>query len=1239
MANIESIKQKILQLDAGSFQNLCDSYLYKKGYPSIVSLGGEAGTRKTTLGTPDTYFITSNGKYVFVEYTTQRTNLFAKISEDLEKCLDTAKTDIPHDKISEIIYCHTSSNLTPFQDSELKKLCEDVGVKLVIIGIDKLAEDIYLYHHNISRDFLGISISTDQIQSYDEFINSYNANRMAAPIDTKFLFREKEFQDIINAYLKVNVVILSGSSGTGKTRLALHYVKNHADAKNEKTYCIHSNALPIYEDLKLFLDKPGDYFLFIDDANQLSGLQHIIRYVSMKPEGYNVKILITVRDYALQKVINDVRAITYYEIVNVNVFSENEIKELLETSLGILNSDYQERIIRIAEGNARIAILAGKVACSSNRLESIDDVSQLYEDYYGSNLENNQFFIDKNLCITSGIIAFLDAIHLDYIDALLPILQEKGLNRDSFIENIRMLHEREIVDICNDKAVRFSDQCLSNYLLKYIFFDKRLLSLSKMIKACFSSYKERTVSSVNTLLNIFRNKELLNFVEKEIKLLWDELSTENLPIFFEFVKVFFRINPTETLLLLQNKIESEERVICEWSDIDTEKRKNYPHVENDIIKILGGFADMTDLPTACDLFFQYYLKRPDLFMEFYHAVNIYFGIQRDSFRNSFYTQITFFEKLIEYSNDWKQEFIVIIFLQIAEEFLKLNFSPVEEGRKDAITIYQIPLIMSKDVEKYRKLIWESLTSLSKIEKYREKVRRIFSSYGGIIDDISIPVLQFDLKYIELILKLNFPPDKLTNCLLADKIVQVFSRINYSCESLFFEYFEGESFQLYCLLKGPDYEEYKKRKQQSINHYTLNCDLQMFKKLIDVCSSISGTDNHSSWEVGEGLGIAFDAISNKADLYVDAIKYYIQNDTPNNLHPYHLVDNLFSLLSDSEVYEIIISEEYSQKNAWTYAYYHELPPGLITEKHLQGLYDFLKDTSDRYITSSSMRDVDFLDKYNAIDELALMEGCKIILDKKKYSSFIVDIYFGLLFNYHHNTPREVIQKFNCNLELLEEIYCAMLSYDNHCDYDGQFLKEIYSVRTSILDKYIDSLINIDSFSDYQEKYCCFFDLGDFVEIYNKIFEQLIRNCRFPKITVPYFLESLLLKNQNKPDLFEKQDEWICQCIQLFSKDETKMYCLFSVISKLEIERKKIYVLIFLENNPLFEDFGRIPLIPTSWSWSGSAVPMYSDWIEFLESLLPSLVGLKWIKHKNYIETQISYLKRKIESEQIDEILTR
>ncbi len=1152
MANIESIKQKILQLDAGSFQNLCDSYLYKIGYPNIVSLGGEAGTRKTTLGTPDTYFIAPNGKYVFVEYTTQKTTLFAKIKSDLEKCLDTSRTGVSNDKISEIIYCHTSSNLTPLQDSEIKALCEDIGIRLTVIGIDKLAEDIYLFHHNLSRDFLGISISTGQIQLYDDFIDSYNSNRMAAPIDTRFLFREKEFKDIGDAYLKVDVVILNGAAGTGKTRLALHYVKNHPDANNEKVYCIHSNALPIYEDLKLFIDNPGYYFLFIDDANQLSGLQHIIRYVSMKPEGYNVKILITVRDYALQKVIKDVREITSYEIVNINVFSDGEIKKLLETSLGILNQDYQERIIRIAEGNARIAILAGKVACNSKRLDSINDVSQLYEDYYGSTLEdNNQLLINTNMCITAGIVAFLEAIHLEHMDAFLPILKEKGLNRDDFIENIRMLHEQEIVDICNDKAVRFSDQCLSNYLLKYAFFDKKLLCLSKMIKACFRSYRERTISSVNTLLNIFRNETLFNFVEKEIKLLWDELSTEKSQDFFDFIKVFFRVNPTETLLILQSKIESEEDIICEWRDIDTEKGKNYQNVANDIIEILGGFANMTDFPTACDLFFQYYLKRPDLYMEFYHAVNLYFAINKDSERYNFYTQITFFEKIKEYSDDWKQESVATLFLQIAEEFLKLHFTPAEGGRKNTITIYQIPLVISEGVKKYRKLIWESLYSLCAIEKYKENVRKILSSYGGTIEDISIPVLQFDLEYIKSILESYFPPDEIRNCLLANRIEDVFRYKNLSCKAVFAEYFEGEYLQLYFFLKGPDYKkevnfkERKKLKQKAIEQYISNCDLEKFKRLIDVCNDVSELDEHTSWEVGKGLGIAFDAISLKKDYYVDAIKYYIEKDTPINLHPYHLMGTLFSILSDSEVYQIIISGEYSQKNAWLYAYYHELPPEIITENHLRGLYNFLEDTSDKDITSSAMRDVDFLEKYKRIDEQALIKGCKIILSKIEYSLFIVHIYFDLLFNSYHNKPQETILKFNCNLELFEEMYCAMLSYDTHHDYNGQFLKEIYLVRSSILDKYIGYLINENSFSDHQERHRCFFDLDDFIEIYNKIFEQLLENCRLPRMSVPYFLESLLLPTQDEQDLLGRQDEWIRQCIQRFSNDETKCIAYFQL----------------------------------------------------------------------------------------------
>jgi len=82
-----------------------------------------------------------------------------------------------------------------------------------------------------------------------------------------------------------------------------------------------------------------------------------------------------------KKVINDIREIISYETVNINIFSDDQIKQLLPTSFGILNQHYQEEIMRIAERNTCIAILAGRVAYNSNCLDFIDDMLQMF-DYY-----------------------------------------------------------------------------------------------------------------------------------------------------------------------------------------------------------------------------------------------------------------------------------------------------------------------------------------------------------------------------------------------------------------------------------------------------------------------------------------------------------------------------------------------------------------------------------------------------------------------------------------------------------------------------------------------------------------------------------------------------------------------------------------------------------------------------------------------------------------------------------------
>jgi hypothetical protein len=96
MAKINQIQNALKELGGGAFQNLADSYLLKKGYPQIISLGSVAGSNKVRKGTPDTLVPTNDGKYVFAEYTTiSERQVFNKFKEDIAKCLNEEKTGVP----------------------------------------------------------------------------------------------------------------------------------------------------------------------------------------------------------------------------------------------------------------------------------------------------------------------------------------------------------------------------------------------------------------------------------------------------------------------------------------------------------------------------------------------------------------------------------------------------------------------------------------------------------------------------------------------------------------------------------------------------------------------------------------------------------------------------------------------------------------------------------------------------------------------------------------------------------------------------------------------------------------------------------------------------------------------------------------------------------------------------------------------------------------------------------------
>ena len=77
----------------------------------------------------------------------------------------------------------------------------------------------------------------------------------------------------------------------------------------------------------------------------------------------------------------------------------------METCYGITNRVYTDRIVAIAEGNARLAILAGTLAVRSDGLSAIQDISDLYQNCDSKQLET---LIESETGISSaGIIAFV----------------------------------------------------------------------------------------------------------------------------------------------------------------------------------------------------------------------------------------------------------------------------------------------------------------------------------------------------------------------------------------------------------------------------------------------------------------------------------------------------------------------------------------------------------------------------------------------------------------------------------------------------------------------------------------------------------------------------------------------------------------------------------------------------------------------------------------------------------------
>ena len=1237
MDRITAIEQAIERLEEGAFQRLCNEFLSGEGYHGIVALGSKSGSNKTTPGTPDTYFCEIDGRYIFVEYTTQQQGLKQKIKDDIEKCFDETKTGVLISQISKIIYCHTSSNLLAGTDSELKKYCADRSVELEIIGIDSLADQLCRKYPILVKDHLGIAVDTQQIQSIEDYIKQYNTNDLSASLSTKFQFRQNDIETIDAAFEKNKVVVLTGNAGVGKTRLAIEYAYRRKNQKHERAFCIHNRALGIYDDLQLYFCSADKYFVVIDDANQLSQLGLVIELANRKDEGYDIHILITVRQYALEKVRKTLSNVVNCEEISIGTLSDDEIRALVKEEFGIVNHYYLDRIADIAKGNARIAMLAGKTASDANKLESINDVSQLYDAYYGKAFREAHLDADIQLQTVAGVIAFLNSVRMDALDPVLPVLQKQGIDADTFKKRAYELHDLELVDICHDTAVIISDQCFGDFILKYTFFDAKTIRLSEMIEACFIPFRQRTMQAVNNLRSNFNNDDIEKYTNNEAIAVWDKWEKEKSDKFWEYVKSFYPIKQVETLMMINDRIEEEESIDFPVERLDFDDRSNYHGINDELLSMLGGFAKLDNYEIAIDLFFKYYQKRPDLYSQFFQSAEQHWGIESNNLKPT----IAFLEKLIMVANDWNNKYLGLIFIAFAKKQLHFVFDYAKDGKRNSVVMIHFLLPATKGVIQYRQVIWEQLLRIGQLSYYKNGVRGILKEYGQYRGHDCNSIIKEEANNVCTLIQQTLSPSVLEDCIIAEDIASVLQGAGGSIDSCS-AYLNNQDLLLFHLLIGPDwdantdYHEREEKKKQTIIQKVKESDdpYQLIADILTVYSSIT-ENSHELYKLIQGIDIAVRQMMEDTTHRTQIATMILRSKKLLSQSLFIVIETLFSWQTNETILSMINLAPESTREFCLFLFYSLMPEERITEKDLLGLYAYFRSINNNTQVYPIQRSINYLIKYEPHDQHVISNVLRLIYQNREENPQLAKVYLSWFLSSNDARSAIVFDRLQKDdAQLLVKLYLYSDSIDEMFDYDGYYFRKIADMDSQFLTAYTIQHAQQDhSFytSNREQKYRALYMCDDYLSKIDLIIQTAIEHDsdhfwlenRFIRIFV--FTEEALI---------EKSNEWIKHYIIQNIDDAEIERILFETIVQLPNARKLPLYKLLLEKNDDCGFFKHIPLTPSSYECS---VAVYNGWIEFLRTLSTSLLGVKYLEHKKLIADHIESIERKKEKEEIWRIL--
>lgn len=1231
MSKYNEIRQALLGVEQGKFQLLCIDYLKHNVGGTIDSPGTMLGKEKTRKGHPDIYISQMDGNYVLAECTTKSREadikeFNKKLETDLLSCLDFKKLRVPKDKISSI-YLFCNSSMEPGEKEKLKEHTDPFGIHLEVVGLFEMTAHLSSSGKLAAKDHLNIEFLTGQILKKEQFLIQYQRKNISTPLDNTFVGREHEIDHLVGLLAIENLIILSGNPGVGKSKLAIEAVSRfEKDNPEYSSYYVLSKSGEITEDLITFIKPDRNYILMVDDANrQLDNLTRILDRVIETTS--KIKIVMTVRDYAKRDLIKQLGELKACKL-ELNRLRDESIRKIIsEDPFSLQSWKIIERIIKVSDGNPRLAIMAADNMKSSNDIALLSDVSSIYDNYFKTILFDNPIFEDKLTKQVMGIVSFFHTIDIS-IEKECVIIKGFGIDVAEFSARAQELEETEIIELYNRTIVKISEQVMATYFFYDSFFRNPVLEFQHLLSVYFESYPYRFKDSILGAIDAFGTEKIIGPIRNKLLEFW-EAKKSDWSFAIMFLRFFSRILPEPTFTWLDEHIES----LPLQSAIPVQRTGSFLQLTDNgevVLGIIETFFNSNDqeFQTAVHLALNYVYKQQNVTEKLIEKLATALLISKNEIDRGLPKIEFVYQQLLERSTN--ETFYKTVFFPLMDKVI-LRPSGREELYKQENGSYTLQPVLAKVRLKFLKRVGYEFGIDKKLSF------KLLLDYATEKRDLRHLEIENDFLLIFKMITTELGNLEFANCHLVDRygsLVQKKTTIFATELGILKKQFLTPKYQLYQLLStqigmrdsNQSWDDLLLLKSQTIEQGIKINTLTEFISLHTMIEEIAGFEKVKG-DISDGLAILFRKIlSENLSLGFECLDYYLSKGNVADINLASICTPIFKKKTKKNArtfYNIISSYQFPYNHSWLINFFYFLPQNLFDRSTFKDFFDCLgKHPGILDIYPSHF------EKFEQLRPGTTEKIVKLLIAKhKKYKTF--------LYKLSHAFFSESLPLLKHNITLCEQAYYQQDHIQGSYDSDGKELLLLTAQDNEVFGRYIDYEIRIRERLNFGGRRLLG-GIWDFEFAEQIVYDSVLRISKLKSYEKSEHCACVFLYGAN-----QKNHETAYKVFSKLVNDHpSDIRLLNTVLDTLRNTIKPFYLGIIqqiIENNHQPDFFDQLELhnnhfdYSTAETWSDHKAMELS---EIKDSIVAMPNGYKYFAIKNHLDKRIATEKAYAENERID-----